>query len=72
MEIKSFDDMKLILRENDIPFFTDEDLKRYKCLIFKSQNNQMQLAGMSTQDTSGYFRRVARQFRPNNSGVLKS
>lgn len=84
MEIKSFDDMKLILRENDIPFFTDEDLKRYveiygtyeyalyKCLIFKSQNNQMQLAGMSTQDTSGYFRRLARQFRPNNSGVLKS
>ena len=55
MEIKSFEDMKLILRENDIPFFTDEDLTRYveiygtyeyalyKCLIFKSQNNQMQL-----------------------------
>lgn len=81
--INSIDELKLILREDDIPFFTDEqiskyialyetlDLALYAMLMVKAENTQMQIAGMTTQDTSSYFRKLARQYRPNNSGILK-
>ena len=81
--INSIDEIKLILREDDIPFFTDEqiskyiglyetlDLALYAMLMVKAENTQMRIAGMTTQDTSSYFRKLARQYRPNNSGILK-
>ena len=81
--INSIDELKLILREDDIPFFTDEqinkytalyetlDLALYAMLMVKAENTQMQIAGMTTQDTSSYFRKLARQYRPNDSGILK-
>lgn len=81
--INSIDELKLILREDDIPFFTDEqinkytalyetlDLALYAMLMVKAENTQIQIAGMTTQDTSSYFRKLARQYRPNNSGILK-
>ena len=81
--INSIDELKLILREDDIPFFTEEqiskyiavyktlDLALYAMLMVKAENTQMQIAGMTTQDTSSYFRKLARQYRPNNSGILK-
>ena len=81
--INSIDELKLILREDDMPFFTDEqinkytalyetlDLALYAMLMVKAENTQMQIAGMTTQDTSSYFRKLARQYRPNNSGILK-
>ena len=81
--INSIDELKLILREDDIPCFTDEqiskytalyetlDLALYAMLMVKAENTQMQIAGMTTQDTSSYFRKLARQYRPNNSGILK-
>lgn len=80
--LSSVSDIKVAIREDDVPFFTDEqiefyvnlygsfDLAAYNCLIVKSQNSQLQIAGMTTQDTSDYFKRLARQFRPVNSGVL--
>lgn len=81
--INNIDELKLILREDDIPFFTDEqingyvniygsyDLALYNLLIVKSQNTQLELTGLTTQDTSEYFKRLARQYRPINSGILK-
>ena len=81
--INSIDELKLILREDDIPFFTDEqiskyitlyetlDLALYAMLMVKAENTQMRIAGMTTQDTSSYFRKLARQYRPNNCGILK-
>ena len=81
--INSIDELKLSLWEDDIPFFTDEqinkytalyetlDLALYAMLMVKAENTQMQIAGMTTQDTSSYFRKLARQYRPNNSGILK-
>lgn len=81
--INSIDELKLILREDDIPFFTDEqiskyialyetlDLALYAMLMVKAENTQMRIAGMTTQDTSSYFRKLARQYRPNNSCILK-
>lgn len=77
-------ELKIILREKDMPFFDDEDLEfyltknggdvkktAYHCLIIKSEDTTLSLQGLTTSDTSAYFRRLAQRYRPNNSGVLK-
>lgn len=79
----SISKLKTILRENDIPFFSDEDLQfyldmnggnlndtAYQCLCIKAENTTMQLSGFSSGDTSRYFRRLANMYRPSNSGTL--
>lgn len=75
--------MKKILREDEIPFFTDDDLQfyvdenngdinatLYQCLIIKSENTTLSVSGLSTNDTSSYFKRLARRYRPWHSGVM--
>lgn len=82
--MKDIDRMKKILREDDIPFFMDEDLEFYiaenngnvdaaiyQCAIVKSEDTTMSVSGLSTADTSSYFKRIARKYRPNNSGILE-
>lgn len=76
--------IKKILREEDIPFFSDEDLNFYlnenngdvnstiyQCLLLKAENTALGLSGVDLPDSSSYFRRLAQKYRPNNSGVLK-
>lgn len=80
----NFDRMKKILRENDIPFFSDEELQFYinenngdvdtaiyQCLLIKAEDTTLSISGITAADTSSYFRRLASKYRPNNSGVLK-
>ena len=77
-------ELKLILREADVPFYTDEELEyylnkhdgnvsntAYECLIIKSENTQLQVAGLSIQDSSTYFRRLADRYRPRYSRRLE-
>lgn len=77
-------ELKIILRERDIPFFEDEDLQyylskngndisktAYECLLVKAEGSTISISGLSLSDTSAYFRRLAQKYRPNNSGVLK-
>lgn len=79
------DELKLILRESDIPFYSDDELAyylakhhgnlndtAYECLIVKSENTALTLAGLTIQDSSNYFRRLADRYRPRHSGVLKN
>lgn len=79
------DELRLILREDDIPFYTEEELAyylskhhgnfndtAYECLIVKSENTALNLAGLTIGDSSEYFRRLADRYRPRHSGVLKS
>lgn len=76
--------MKTILREKDVPFFTDEELQFYldenggdedaaihQCLLVKAEDTTLSISGISAADTSSYFRRLASRYRPNNSGILK-
>lgn len=78
------DKLKIVLREADCPFFTDEELifyleentgdfnkTAYQCLILKSESTSLVMSGLETSDTSKYFRRIAQHYRTNNSGVLK-
>lgn len=77
-------ELRIILREKDIPFFEDDELEyylkknamdvnktAYECLIIKSEGSTISISGLSLSDTSAYFRRLAQKYRPNNSGVLK-
>ena len=77
------DKLKIILREKDCPFFTDEELNfyaeqngndfnktAYHCLIIKSEDTTLNISGMQAADTSKYFRRLAQRYRDNNTGIL--
>ena len=76
--------LKFELRENQAPFFDEEDFEyyleknggnfeatAYEMLIIKSEDSTIEVSGLSTQDTSNYFRRLASRFKSYNSGVLR-
>lgn len=83
IKLKSIHDLKVVLREKDIPFFSDEELQWYvdKCgsyngavyelLLVKAENTSVNISGMSTEDTSSYFRKLSLRYKPSNTGVLK-
>lgn len=82
MTAEALDRLKFILRESEMPMFTDEQLKKYvdaadsfesalyELLLLKSENTGLQVSGLEISDTSSYFRRLAQTYRPHNSGIL--
>lgn len=83
MNVTAIERMKVILREDDIPFFTDKQLQFYidenngnvnaaiyNCLIIKSEDTTVSISGLSTADSSNYFKRLATKYKPNNSRIL--
>lgn len=73
------------IREEQMPYFDDPDSEIkyyldknngdvnatiYELLIIKSEDSSLALSGMTTQDTSGYFKRLASKYRRYNSGIL--
>lgn len=74
--------IKFILRENDMPMFSDSEIKDfvensssidmaiYEMLLLKSENTALSISGLTTAETSGYFKRLASMYRPSNSGIL--
>lgn len=82
MAVETLDRLKFILRESEMPMFTDEELQSYldnsdsfelalyELLLLKAENTGLQISGLTIQDTSSYFRRLAQTYRPHNSGVL--
>lgn len=76
--------IKIETRENDVPFFTDKEIEYYyfknkknvndtiyELLIVKSQDSTLQVSGLSTTDTSQYFKMLASRFSRFNSGTLR-
>ena len=76
--------IKEVLREEDIPYFTDEQIEfyveenggdvnnaLYQMLLVKSESSVISVSGLSTQDTSSYFKRLASNYKPSNSGILR-
>jgi len=72
------------LREEQAPFFEDDDFLHYltknngdvdatiyEMLIIKSEDSTISVSGLTTQDTSSYFKRLASRYKQFNSGVLK-
>ena len=77
--------IKIEVRERQSPYFTDEDfeyylaknngdveLTIYELLIIKAEDSTITVSGLSTADTSAYFRRLASKYKPFNSGTLSA
>lgn len=70
---------KQILRESEMPLFDDETIEEflkednglYELLLLKSENTEIQITGLTTADTSEYFKRLASLYRNSNSGILE-
>lgn len=76
--------IKIELREEQIPFFEEDDFEYYlqknhddvdatiyEMLLIKAEDSTISVSGLSTQDTSSYFRRLASRYKRYNSGVLR-
>ena len=72
------------IRESQSPYFEDDDFEHYlnknngdvnntiyEMLIIKSEDSTISVSGLSTQDTSAYFKRLASRYKPFNSGILQ-
>ena len=75
--------IKKEIREAQSPYFDDDDfiyyLQKnngdvnatiYEMLIIKSEDSTISVSGLSTTDTSNYFKRLASRYRTYNSGIL--
>lgn len=78
------DVLKKELREEQAPYFEEADFQYYldknngnlnatiyEMLIIKSEDSTISVSGLTTQDTSSYFKRLASRYKQFNSGVLK-
>lgn len=78
------EELRIILRERELPFFEEGDIlyylnrnggsvskAAYDLLIIKSESTTIELSGLTVPDTSAYFRRLASRYTPNHSGILK-
>lgn len=77
-------ELKLILREETSPFFTDEDIAyylnknngnvnnaAYECLLLKAEDDSIQLpGGLTLANNSSYWLRLAKKYKPNGSRIL--
>ena len=75
--------VKIETREHQCPYFEDEDIEYYLqkysyevdatiygLLLIKAEDSTITVSGMTTDDTSGYFRRLASRYKRFNSGIL--
>lgn len=85
MDEATLNKIRIEIRENHSPYFTDEDLQYYysknngdvnatiyELLIVKSEDSTISVSGLTTADTSGYFKRLASRYKPFNSGTLEA
>lgn len=75
--------IKKEVREAQSPYFDDDDFQYYldknhgnvdatiyEMLILKSEDSTITVSGLTTQDTSAYFKRLASRYKPFNSGIM--
>ena len=79
-----FQELKLILREETSPFFSDEeiayylqknnyniDATAYECLLLKAEDDSISLpGGLQLANNSSYWLRLAKKHKPNGSRCL--
>ncbi len=75
--------LKFNLREKQVPYFEESELKTlldsnngnvrkasYQGLLLKAETTGLNVSGLTTQDSSSYFKMLASHFVDTNSGVL--
>ena len=81
--MSKIDILKRELREEQSPYFDEEDFQYYldknygninktiyEMLIIKSEDSTISVSGLNTHDTSSYFKRLASRYKSFNSGTL--
>ena len=77
-------ELRLILREETSPFFTDEEIAyylnknngninstAYECLLLKAEDDSIALpGGLTLANNSSYWLRLAKKYKPNGSRIL--
>lgn len=79
----SLEALKLNIMEKQYPYFSDEELLQrlelnngdvrqtsYDCLIIKAESTGLSVSGLTTKDSSSYFKMLASKYVSTNSGVL--
>lgn len=79
----SLEMLKLNIMEKQYPYFSDEELLQrlelnngdvkqtsYDCLIIKAESTGLSVSGLTTKDSSSYFKMLASKYVSTNSGVL--
>lgn len=77
--------LKFNLREKQVPYFEESELlillennggdvdkASYEGLILKAETTGLNVSGLTTQDSSSYFKMLASKYVQTNSGVLKN
>lgn len=83
MALSDIEVIKREIREKQSPYFDEDDFRYYleknggnveatiyEMLIIKSEDSTISVSGLSTQDTSSYFKRLASRYKQFNSGIL--
>lgn len=83
-EIEKIDFIRREIRETQAPYFDEADFVHYlmknngdvnatiyEMLIIKSEDSTISVSGLSTQDTSSYFKRLASRYKRFNSRILE-
>lgn len=76
--------IKLEIREAQMPYFTDAEIQYYlnknsgvvedaiyELLTIKAEDSTISVSGLTTADTSAYFRKLASRHKKFNSGALQ-
>lgn len=84
-DAEKIEQIKIEIREDQSPYFEEKDFiyylaknggdvkaTCYEMLIVKSEDSTIIVSGLTTEDTSNYFKRLASRFRTFNSGSLQS
>lgn len=79
----SLEQLKFNLREKQVPYFDESDLNvllernngdvtkaSYEGLIIKAESTGLNVSGLTTKDSSSYFKMLASKYVTTNSGVL--
>ncbi len=82
-EIEKIRYIRKEIREAQAPYFEEDDFPHYlaknngnvdatiyEMLIIKSEDSTISVSGLTTQDTSTYFKRLASRYKPFNSGIM--
>lgn len=82
--MEPIEELRLLCREDQIPFFEpremeyqlsrangDVNLAAYRCLLIKAENCGVQVSGLTLEDTSKYWLRLAASVRPSGSCIVK-
>lgn len=82
--MNNFEQLRFNLREKQCPYFDDDEIQllldknnndvnkaSYEGLILKAEVTGLSVSGLTTKDSSSYFKMLASKYVETNSGQLR-